>query len=111
MMGAITLQAVEKWFGELQVIKGLDLEISDGEFVVFVGPSGCGKSTLLRMIGGLEEISRGKLLIDGDDKTADSTVETRPYDGLSVLRAVSPYERARKHGFLSEDRWRAADGD
>ena len=70
-MGAITLQAVEKWFGELQVIKGLDLEISDGEFVVFVGPSGCGKSTLLRMIGGLEEISRGTLLIDGEDKSAD----------------------------------------
>ncbi|MXX90976.1 MAG: sn-glycerol-3-phosphate ABC transporter ATP-binding protein UgpC [Boseongicola sp. SB0665_bin_10] len=70
-MGAIALQAIEKWFGELQVIKGLDLEITDGEFVVFVGPSGCGKSTLLRMIGGLEEISRGKLLIDGEDKSAD----------------------------------------
>ena len=70
-MGAITLQAVEKWFGDLQVIKGIDLEIQDGEFVVFVGPSGCGKSTLLRMIGGLEEISRGTLLIDGEDKTAD----------------------------------------
>ena len=70
-MGAISLQGVEKWFGEVQVIKGIDLEIGDGEFVVFVGPSGCGKSTLLRMIGGLEEISRGSLLIDGEDKTAD----------------------------------------
>ncbi len=70
-MGAITLEAVEKWFGDLQVIKGIDLEIEEGEFVVFVGPSGCGKSTLLRMIGGLEEISRGRLLIDGEDKTAD----------------------------------------
>ncbi|MEO1681136.1 MAG: sn-glycerol-3-phosphate ABC transporter ATP-binding protein UgpC [Pseudomonadota bacterium] len=70
-MGAITLQGVEKWFGDLQVIKGIDLEISDGEFVVFVGPSGCGKSTLLRMIGGLEEISRGGLLIDGVDKAAE----------------------------------------
>jgi multiple sugar transport system ATP-binding protein len=70
-MGAISLQSVEKWFGEVQVIKGIDLEIGDGEFVVFVGPSGCGKSTLLRMIGGLEEISRGALLIDGDDRTAD----------------------------------------
>ncbi|MEM6386044.1 MAG: sn-glycerol-3-phosphate ABC transporter ATP-binding protein UgpC [Pseudomonadota bacterium] len=70
-MGAISLSAVEKWYGELQVIKGIDLEINEGEFVVFVGPSGCGKSTLLRMIGGLEEISRGKLLIDSDDKTAD----------------------------------------
>ena len=70
-MGAIELQGVEKWFGEVQVIKGIDLTIEDGEFVVFVGPSGCGKSTLLRMIGGLEEISRGALLIDGDDKSAD----------------------------------------
>ncbi|WP_299655463.1 ABC transporter ATP-binding protein [uncultured Tateyamaria sp.] len=68
-MGAITLNAVEKWYGEVQVIKGVDLEINDGEFVVFVGPSGCGKSTLLRMIGGLEDISRGSLDIDGTDVT------------------------------------------
>ncbi|MCC1492956.1 ABC transporter ATP-binding protein [Cognatishimia sp. F0-27] len=69
-MGSITLDKVEKWFGEVQVIKGVDLEIADGEFIVFVGPSGCGKSTLLRMIGGLEDISRGALMIDGADKTA-----------------------------------------
>lgn len=66
-MGSITLKAVEKWFGEVQVIKGVDLEIHNGEFIVFVGPSGCGKSTLLRMIGGLEDISRGTLRIDGED--------------------------------------------
>ncbi|WP_116134003.1 ABC transporter ATP-binding protein [Tropicimonas sp. IMCC34043] len=70
-MGAITLKAVEKWFGNVQVIKGVDLEIGDGEFVIFVGPSGCGKSTLLRMIGGLEETSRGQILIDGRDVTAE----------------------------------------
>ena len=70
-MGSINLQAVEKWFGDVQVIKGVDLEIEDGEFIIFVGPSGCGKSTLLRMIGGLEEISRGSLLIDGNDVTSD----------------------------------------
>ncbi|MEM6381852.1 MAG: sn-glycerol-3-phosphate ABC transporter ATP-binding protein UgpC [Pseudomonadota bacterium] len=64
-MGAIELKAVEKWFDDLQVIKGVDLEINDGEFVIFVGPSGCGKSTLLRMISGLEETSRGDILIDG----------------------------------------------
>ncbi|MEM9232475.1 MAG: ABC transporter ATP-binding protein [Pseudomonadota bacterium] len=68
-MGAIELKAVEKWFGEVQVIKGVDLEITDGEFVIFVGPSGCGKSTLLRMIGGLEETSRGQVIIDGSDAT------------------------------------------
>ncbi|MEM1274405.1 MAG: sn-glycerol-3-phosphate ABC transporter ATP-binding protein UgpC [Pseudomonadota bacterium] len=70
-MGAIHLNSVEKWFGDAQVIKGVDLHIADGEFVVFVGPSGCGKSTLLRMIGGLEDISRGALTIDDRDVTAE----------------------------------------
>ncbi|WP_150524625.1 ABC transporter ATP-binding protein [Roseibium sediminis] len=70
-MGAIELQAIEKWYGQAQVIKGVDLSIEKGEFIVFVGPSGCGKSTLLRMIGGLEDISRGQLLIDGTDQTAE----------------------------------------
>ncbi len=70
-MGAIRLEAVEKWFGDVQVIKGVDLEIDNGEFVIFVGPSGCGKSTLLRLISGLEEISRGQLLINGRDATAE----------------------------------------
>ncbi|MGR3805593.1 ABC transporter ATP-binding protein [Marinibacterium profundimaris] len=68
-MGKIELNKVEKWFGDLQVIKGVDLQIEDGEFVVFVGPSGCGKSTLLRMIGGLEETSRGAIVLDGTDVT------------------------------------------
>ncbi len=69
LMGGITLKAVEKWFDDVQVIKGVDLEIRDGEFVVFVGPSGCGKSTLLRMIGGLEDISVGAIEINGTDMT------------------------------------------
>ncbi len=69
-MGAIELRNIEKWFGEVQVIKGIDLKIEDGEFIVFVGPSGCGKSTLLRMIGGLEETSRGQISIDGRDMTS-----------------------------------------
>ncbi|MCY4007225.1 MAG: ABC transporter ATP-binding protein [Rhodobacteraceae bacterium] len=68
-MGRIALRAVEKWFGDVQVIKGVDLEIAAGEFVIFVGPSGCGKSTLLRMIGGLEDTSRGAILIDEEDVT------------------------------------------
>lgn len=68
-MGSITLKSVEKWFGNVQVIKGIDLDIRDGELIIFVGPSGCGKSTLLRMISGLEETSRGQILLDGDDVT------------------------------------------
>ena len=70
-MSSIELVAAEKWYGNVQVIKGIDLAIEEGEFVVFVGPSGCGKSTLLRMIAGLEETSRGQILIAGEDRTAE----------------------------------------
>ena len=69
-MSSIELKAVEKWFGAVQVIKGVDLEIQEGEFIIFVGPSGCGKSTLLRMIAGLEETSRGQIPIGDRDATA-----------------------------------------
>ncbi|MCY4447035.1 MAG: ABC transporter ATP-binding protein [Rhodobacteraceae bacterium] len=68
-MGAIELRNTEKWFGSIQVIKGVNLQMDEGEFIVFVGPSGCGKSTLLRMIGGLEDTSRGAILINGEDVT------------------------------------------
>ncbi|HXH02926.1 MAG TPA: sn-glycerol-3-phosphate ABC transporter ATP-binding protein UgpC [Candidatus Competibacteraceae bacterium] len=64
-MANVVLRNIRKTYGELEVIKGIDLDIDDREFVVFVGPSGCGKSTLLRMIAGLEGISGGDLLIDG----------------------------------------------
>ncbi len=68
-MGKITLRNVTKKFGEVAVIPSLDLDIEDGEFVVFVGPSGCGKSTLLRLIAGLEDTTDGHILIDGMDAT------------------------------------------
>ncbi|MCF7364546.1 sn-glycerol-3-phosphate ABC transporter ATP-binding protein UgpC [Vibrio sp. A1-b2] len=64
-MADIKLSNVKKRFGKVQTIHGVDLEISHGEFVVFVGPSGCGKSTLLRLIAGLETISDGEIFIDG----------------------------------------------
>ncbi len=66
-MGKIELQGVEKAFGEVKVIQGVDLVVEDGSFVVFVGPSGCGKSTLLRLIAGLEDATAGAILIDGVD--------------------------------------------
>ncbi len=68
-MGAITLEKVTKDFGGVTVIPGVDLQIADGEFVVFVGPSGCGKSTLLRLIAGLEDVTSGTVSIDGVDAT------------------------------------------
>ena len=64
-MSTVTLKDIRKTYTDTEVIKGIDLDIQDGEFVVFVGPSGCGKSTLLRMIAGLEEITSGELIIDG----------------------------------------------
>ena len=69
-MGQITLKQVRKSFGDVDVIPGVDLDIKNGEFVVFVGPSGCGKSTLLRLIAGLEDTSGGTIEIDGKDATA-----------------------------------------
>jgi multiple sugar transport system ATP-binding protein len=68
-MGSIILKNVSKTFGEAKVIPNINLEINNGEFVVFVGPSGCGKSTLLRLIAGLEDVSGGQILIDGKDVT------------------------------------------
>ena len=68
-MGQLTLSGVTKNFGPVEVIKGVDLEVADGEFCVFVGPSGCGKSTLLRMIAGLEDVSGGSVTLDGREIT------------------------------------------
>ncbi|MFV0334600.1 MAG: ABC transporter ATP-binding protein [Tropicimonas sp.] len=69
-MGSIQLRAIRKSFGEHEVIKGIDLEVRDGELMVLVGPSGCGKSTLLRLIAGLERVTSGTVLSDGQDVTA-----------------------------------------
>ncbi len=64
-MGQLSLKSVIKAFGDIQVVKGVSLDVTEGEFVVFVGPSGCGKSTLLRMIAGLEHTTDGDIVIDG----------------------------------------------
>ena len=68
-MTGVTLKNVIKKYGETQVVHGVDLQIEDGEFCVFVGPSGCGKSTLLRMIAGLEETTGGSMSIGDRDVT------------------------------------------
>ncbi len=74
-MGQVTLRGIQKSYDKVEVIKGIDLVVRDGEFLVFVGPSGCGKSTTLRMIAGLESITAGDLLIDGQRAN-----EQRPAD-------------------------------
>jgi multiple sugar transport system ATP-binding protein len=75
-MASVSVRNVEKSFGSTRVIRGVDVEIADGEFTVLVGPSGCGKSTLLRMIAGLEEITAGQIAI-----------------GDKVVNEVAPKER------------------
>ena len=68
-MAFLELKGVEKYFGAVHTIRGIDLAIEKGEFIVFVGPSGCGKSTLLRLIAGLESMDIGRLVLDGEDIT------------------------------------------
>ena len=68
-MGRIALHDVRKAFGAVDVIRGVDLDIPDGSFTIFVGPSGCGKSTLLRLVSGLEPVTSGRIEIDGKDVT------------------------------------------
>ncbi|NBO13287.1 MAG: sn-glycerol-3-phosphate ABC transporter ATP-binding protein UgpC [Betaproteobacteria bacterium] len=62
-MASVTIGQAQKYFGQTHIIKGVSIDINDGEFCVLIGPSGCGKSTLLRMIAGLEEISGGEIMI------------------------------------------------
>jgi multiple sugar transport system ATP-binding protein len=69
-VGSLKIENVKKAFGPVEVLKGINLEVTDGEFVVFVGPSGCGKSTLLRVIAGLEDSTSGRVVIDGEDVSA-----------------------------------------
>jgi multiple sugar transport system ATP-binding protein len=76
-MGTFQLRNVHKAFGATNIIPNLDLDIADGEFVVFVGPSGCGKSTLLRLIAGLEDTTSGKIIIDGRDVTDESPAKRK----------------------------------
>ena len=95
-MGSIQLKSVEKWFGNVQVIKGIDLKIDDGEFVIFVGPSGCGKSTLLCMIAGLEETSRGQILLDDLDVT-DRIPSERQLSMVFQSYALYPHMSVREN--------------
>jgi multiple sugar transport system ATP-binding protein len=95
-MGKIVLEGVEKSFGNVNVISDVNLTVEDGSFVVFVGPSGCGKPTLLRLIAGLEDVTAGKILIDGVD-----VVDTPPAKrGLSMVfqsYALYPHMSVRKN--------------
>ena len=87
-MSQIQLKDVSKKFGDTEVIPPLNLEIKDGEFVVFVGPSGCGKSTLLRLIAGLEDVSSGRILINGEDATEVSPAKRKLAMVFSLMLSI-----------------------
>jgi len=95
-MGSLTIKNLNKSFGKVEVIRNANLEIEDGEFVVFVGPSGCGKSTLLRLIAGLEEVTSGDIHIDGQ-----SVVRTAAADrGVAMVfqsYALYPHMSVREN--------------
>ncbi|MHA3914299.1 ABC transporter ATP-binding protein [Halovulum sp. GXIMD14793] len=95
-MGQITLEGLNKDFGGLEVLKDINLNIEEGELVVFVGPSGCGKSTLLRQISGLDRPSSGRILINGTDVTKDSAADR----GLAMVfqsYALYPHMTVRQN--------------
>jgi multiple sugar transport system ATP-binding protein len=87
-MAAVSVRNVEKRFGDVSVMRGIDLDIADGEFAVLVGASGCGKSTLLRMIAGLESITSGDIVI-GEQRVND--LEPRERDIAMVFQSYALY--------------------
>ena len=103
MSGAahVSLKELVKVYGRQFAVKGIDLEIEKGSFVVFVGPSGCGKSTTLRMIAGLESISHGEIRIGGSSSTT-----CRPRDrGIAMVfqtYALYPHMTSGKHGVRAQ---------
>ncbi|MDM0073466.1 sn-glycerol-3-phosphate ABC transporter ATP-binding protein UgpC [Variovorax sp. J2P1-59] len=105
-MAEVLLSRVQKRFGAVQVIHGLDLHIHDGEFVALVGPSGCGKSTLLRMIAGLEAVTLGRIHIGGRDVT---DLDPKDRDIAMVFQNYALYPHmtvAANMGFSLEHRGR-----
>jgi len=97
-VGQLFLKKVRKSYGHFEVIKGVDLEVNDGEFVVFVGPSGCGKSTLLRMIAGLDDTTDGDIVIDGE-RVVQQDVVIGQSDGflVEVVQGLNEGDQLVRH--------------
>lgn len=95
-MAGVVLENIRKSYGNVDVIKDVDLEINDGEFTVFVGPSGCGKSTLLRMIAGLEDISAGEMFI-GEKRVNDLPPNDRSVAMVFQSYAIFPHMTVREN--------------
>ena len=106
-MSFLVVSGLEKRFGAVEVLKGIDISVPRGGFLVLVGPSGCGKSTLLNTIAGLETVSAGEILIDGARVNELHPVEARHRHGLPVLRALPQHERRQEHVLRHGDAGRA----
>lgn len=95
-MSSVTLDAVRKNFGTVEVVRGINLKVADGEFCVLLGPSGCGKSTLLRMIAGLEDVTDGQIKIGSRDVT-DSEPDERNIAMVFQSYALYPHMTVAKN--------------
>ncbi len=95
-MASVSIRAVKKNFGEVPILHGVDIEITDGSFTVLVGPSGCGKSTLLRMLAGLEQISGGEIRI-GDKRVNDLPPKARDIAMVFQNYALYPHMTVREN--------------
>ena len=110
-MASVEIRDVRKAFGASQVLHGVSVDISDGEFVILVGPSGCGKSTLLRMIAGLESITGGEIRI-ADRVVNDVPPKERDIAMVFQNYALYPHMTVGgQHGLLAQAAERAGQGD
>lgn len=97
-MSQIVLNNLGKSYGNVNIIKGISLDIHEGEFIVLVGPSGCGKSTLLRMIAGLEDITSGELLMHGE---IVNTLPAKKRDIAMVFQSYALYPHMKVRDNMS----------
>ena len=115
MSSIISLSGIQKYYGDYHALRGIDLEVEQGEFFSLLGPSGCGKTTLLRVIAGFEDVSEGVLLIDGANM-ARIPANKRPTNMVFQSYAIFPHLTVgqnvafglRKKGLSKDEMARAA---
>jgi multiple sugar transport system ATP-binding protein len=94
-MSTLTLRNVKKRYGKVEAVRGFSMDIADGEFIAFLGPSGCGKSSTMRMIAGLEEVSEGDILLNGEsivDKKPGERNVSMAFENYALYPTLSVYE-------------------
>ena len=96
-MPALELKNIHKSFGDVEVLKNVNLSVEEGEFIIFVGPSGCGKSTLLRIVAGLEDATSGDVIVEGTGVNALPPSKRGIAMVFPILRALSAPDRTRQH--------------